>query len=529
MRCRLKAQGAVAIYKEPGETQTTQGEWIYAHGNGGFRQDGRQYGAALVPRRYRSGGLQPLTGHRQYARTGRRSDPRRLIGGDSGQAEFAAGDLVDAARGRSHRARHPRIDPDAGQGRRHRRRRQFQFSRRRAARQAVRRARHRLHGCRHLGRRVGSRQRLLSNGGGRQRGGAPRHSRAQGAGTRPRARLGARRAGGRGSLPQDDPQRHRIRHDAGLRRGLRVAARKKRIQSRSRRDRRIVAPQFGGAQLAARSHRRRAQARSKTRKRRALCGRFRRRPLDGAGIDRPGCADAGADPRAADALRQPGQGRLPLSAAIDDAQRLRRPRGEEGGRTRMMQPCSLVIFGATGNLARRKLMPSLFQLEEAGRLPEKMVIIAFGRRPWERSDWVKEVEGMLREKYAGALIAAAFERFKERLYYLQGDLHDSSAVEILKTTLTDDPRFPTNIIFYMAIRPSDFGESIQRLGSIGLLNEQNGWRRVVIEKPFGYDLLSAQILQQGMHKYLKESQIYRIDHYLGKGTVQNVLVFRFAN
>jgi len=195
----------------------------------------------------------------------------------------------------------------------------------------------------------------------------------------------------------------------------------------------------------------------------------------------------------------------------------------------MMQPCSLVIFGATGNLARRKLMPSLFQLEEAGRLPEKMVIIAFGRRPWERSDWVKEVEGMLREKYAGALNAAAFERFKERLYYLQGDLHDSSAVENLKTTLTDDPRFPTNIIFYMAIRPSDFGESIQRLGSIGLLNEQNGWRRVVIEKPFGYDLLSAQILQQGMHKYLKESQIYRIDHYLGKGTVQNVLVFRFAN
>ena len=194
-----------------------------------------------------------------------------------------------------------------------------------------------------------------------------------------------------------------------------------------------------------------------------------------------------------------------------------------------MQPCTLVIFGATGNLARRKLMPSLFQLEEMGRLPEKMVIVAFGRRPWERQQWLDEVGAMFREKYGETFNNQTFERFKERLHYLQGDLHDGDSVERLKTTLIDDPRFPTNIIFYMAIRPSDFGESIDRLGKAGLLGEQNGWRRVVIEKPFGYDLLSAQALQQGMHKYLRESQIYRIDHYLGKGTVQNVLVFRFAN
>lgn len=194
-----------------------------------------------------------------------------------------------------------------------------------------------------------------------------------------------------------------------------------------------------------------------------------------------------------------------------------------------MEPCSLVIFGATGNLVRRKLMPSLFQLEEAGRLPDKMVIVAFGRRPWDQQQWVEEVAGMLREKYGESFNSKVFERFKERLYYLQGDLHDSESVERLKTTLVEDPRFPANMIFYMAIRPSDFGESIERLGKAALLSEQSGWRRVVIEKPFGYDLLSAQALQQGMHKYLKESQIYRIDHYLGKGTVQNVLVFRFAN
>ena len=194
-----------------------------------------------------------------------------------------------------------------------------------------------------------------------------------------------------------------------------------------------------------------------------------------------------------------------------------------------MQACSLVIFGATGNLTRRKLMPSLFQLEEVGRLPEQMVIIAFGRRPWERQQWQEEVEAMLREKCGETFNTQTFDRFKERLYFLQGDLHDTDSVESLKNTLIEDPRFPTNMIFYMAIRPSDFGESIDRLGKTGLLNQQNGWRRVVIEKPFGYDLLSAQALQQGMHKYLQESQIYRIDHYLGKGTVQNVLVFRFAN
>lgn len=194
-----------------------------------------------------------------------------------------------------------------------------------------------------------------------------------------------------------------------------------------------------------------------------------------------------------------------------------------------MQACSLVILGATGNLARRKLMPSLFQLEEVGRLPEKMVIVAFGRRSWERQQWLDQVETMLREKYGETFNTEVFERFKDRLYYLQGDLHDSDSVGYLKNTLIEDPRFPTNMIFYMAIRPSDFGESIERLGKTGLLNQNNGWRRVVIEKPFGYDLLSAQALQQGMHKYLQESQIYRIDHYLGKGTVQNVLVFRFAN
>lgn len=193
------------------------------------------------------------------------------------------------------------------------------------------------------------------------------------------------------------------------------------------------------------------------------------------------------------------------------------------------ESCTVVIFGATGNLARRKLIPALFQLEVAGRLPEKMVILAFARRPWQREQWVDEVSGMLLEKFPHGINEKAFERFRERLQYHQGDLADDEAHRRLRKVLDEDPAFPANALFYMAIRPAEFGEVIEKLSNAGALNEKNGWRRVVIEKPFGYDLLSAQILQQSLSKYLTENQIYRIDHYLGKGTVQNVLVFRFAN
>jgi len=195
----------------------------------------------------------------------------------------------------------------------------------------------------------------------------------------------------------------------------------------------------------------------------------------------------------------------------------------------MIEPCTLVIFGATGNLARLKLIPALFQLEAAGRLPDTMVILAFARRPWQREQWVNEVADMLRAKFPQGLNEVAFERFCARLHYHQGDLTDPDAYQRLQQALAIDSTFPHNAAFYMSIRPAEFSEVIAKLSGAGLLEEKEGWRRVVIEKPFGYDLLSAQILQQGLSKYLNENQIYRIDHYLGKGTVQNVLVFRFAN
>ncbi len=194
-----------------------------------------------------------------------------------------------------------------------------------------------------------------------------------------------------------------------------------------------------------------------------------------------------------------------------------------------MDPCTLVIFGAGGNLSRRKLIPALFRLEIAGRLPEKMMILATSLEQWSREQWIAEVTGMLAEKYPKGYDQSACERFHARLQYHANPPGDDTAYSRLRQTLEENPEFPRNVVFYMAVRPAEFPAIIDKLGNVELLKQTHGWRRVVIEKPFGYDLLSAQTLQQGLYRHLDEPQIYRIDHYLGKGTVQNVMVFRFAN
>ncbi len=195
----------------------------------------------------------------------------------------------------------------------------------------------------------------------------------------------------------------------------------------------------------------------------------------------------------------------------------------------MNEPCTIVIFGATGNLAQLKLLPSLFQLEMAGRLHDKMRILAFTRREMNDETWRDYVAEVLNKHDIEGKNKAAFERFRARLYYVQGDLTDPSAYVRLKDCILNDEKISNNAIFYLSIRPADFGVVIDNLGASQLVNEEHGWRRVVIEKPFGYDLLSAQILQKSIIRHIDENQLYRIDHYLGKATVQNILVFRFAN
>jgi len=193
------------------------------------------------------------------------------------------------------------------------------------------------------------------------------------------------------------------------------------------------------------------------------------------------------------------------------------------------EACTYVIFGATGNLSRIKLMPALYHLEAANRLPEGTRIMAVGRRPWDQSTWLAEVREMLVNKIKAEIDEAVFSRFSARLYYHQGDIAQTDCYTQLAGQLANGDSFPKNIAFYLSISPSDFGAVMGFLSDHQLFDEDSGWRRVIIEKPFGYDLDSARALQKRISQYLSEEQIYRIDHYLGKGMVQNVLVFRFAN
>lgn len=193
---------------------------------------------------------------------------------------------------------------------------------------------------------------------------------------------------------------------------------------------------------------------------------------------------------------------------------------------------TLVIFGATGNLSRIKLMPALYLLELAGQLHPQTRIITTGRRDWDNQKVIAEVGSWIKDRINERFDEQVFKSFSKRLSYFWLDYSQADIWPALQQHLVSqaaEGHLPQNIAYYMAISPAEFGQVIDGLGSCGLLKETEGWRRVVIEKPFGYDLQSARLLQQDISRYLKEEQIFRIDHYLGKSTVQNVNVFRFAN
>jgi len=195
----------------------------------------------------------------------------------------------------------------------------------------------------------------------------------------------------------------------------------------------------------------------------------------------------------------------------------------------MTEPCSLVIFGSTGNLARNKLLPALYHLESAEKLSPATRILGFGRREWSDSDWRDELAGTLENRVRGAVDDTVFERLAARLHFVSGDLTDAEAYRRLRERLRDDPLMPANLVFYLSIAPANYGEVADQLSAQGLHEQDAGWVRLVVEKPFGFDLESASILEERLHRDFREEQIFRIDHYLGKSMVQNVLVFRFAN
>lgn len=195
----------------------------------------------------------------------------------------------------------------------------------------------------------------------------------------------------------------------------------------------------------------------------------------------------------------------------------------------MTEPCTFVIFGATGDLARNKLLPALYHLDAADRLHPDIRILANGRRHPDRDAWLTEIRSHLAGTVRGGLNDEVFERFAARTDYLHGDLRDTTFYDTLYGKLSDHSDFPADLAFYMALGPDEYADVISNLDRARLLDEDRGWRRVVIEKPFGSDLKSAVALQKRLAEHLREEQIFRIDHYLGKETVRNILVFRFGN
>ncbi len=180
----------------------------------------------------------------------------------------------------------------------------------------------------------------------------------------------------------------------------------------------------------------------------------------------------------------------------------------------------LVIFGATGDLTRRFLVPALYRLHRAGLLEPDLQIVIYARRPMTLETYLAGMEHALREM--GKEMGAWTEFTRRFVAYVQGGL-DAGGVRQLRDWIDG------NAVFYLALPPGLFAEAADYLAAAGLHHEHAGYRRLVIEKPFGQDLQSAHQLQQRVSRHWREEQIYRIDHYLGKETVQNILVFRFAN
>ena len=195
----------------------------------------------------------------------------------------------------------------------------------------------------------------------------------------------------------------------------------------------------------------------------------------------------------------------------------------------MVDSTTYIIFGASGDLSRRKLIPSLFNLYCKKRLAADFQIIGIAGRSWSHEDFRRLSHESLLELADVKADEEEWDRFAQHLTYYSGDFNKPETYQFIKTKLTEMEIAGSNHIYYLATPPEYFLEIITGLASTDQLKEESGWRRVVIEKPFGSDLQSARALNQSIHEVLDERQVYRIDHYLGKETVQNILVARFAN
>lgn len=196
-------------------------------------------------------------------------------------------------------------------------------------------------------------------------------------------------------------------------------------------------------------------------------------------------------------------------------------------------PCAMVIFGAGGDLTKRKLMPALYNLAKSNLLPEQFAIIGVSIESYSSEQFRDLMTKDIREYGDVTVDLETWNDFVGKLHYVSGDFGDPGLFKKLGEKLAQvekEQGTGGNVLFYLAIAPGFFTQVVNQLGAAGLTKQDDHkWRRVVIEKPFGHDLPSAVELNQALVKVLDEKQIYRIDHYLGKETVQNILAFRFAN
>ena len=196
-------------------------------------------------------------------------------------------------------------------------------------------------------------------------------------------------------------------------------------------------------------------------------------------------------------------------------------------------PTTIVIFGASGDLTKRKLIPALYNLYRKGRLDQELQIVGFARRPYDDQVFGEQMLEGLKTFSENTFDAKLWAEFAPKITYFQGNLTAVDDFNKLKIYLDKLEKSPSNRLFYLSTAPRFFEPAIEYLGAAGLAREDEGasapWRHVVIEKPFGNDLPSAQKLNNFVHTVFDEHQIYRIDHYLGKETAQNILFFRFAN
>jgi glucose-6-phosphate 1-dehydrogenase len=201
------------------------------------------------------------------------------------------------------------------------------------------------------------------------------------------------------------------------------------------------------------------------------------------------------------------------------------------------EPCILVIFGVTGDLTHRRLIPALYNLARESLLPARFACVGFARREKTNENFRSEMKEAVNEfSRVKPVDERLWKNFSGQLFYHQSEFHDDAGYEQLKKTLENlDAQLGTkgNRVFYLSTPPSYFPDIIKKLAQHELIYDashvKDKWSRIIIEKPFGRDLQSALALQKEITSYLDESQIYRIDHWLGKETVQNLLIFRFSN